>query len=237
MQTKTERGFAGNWVCMGLIGVFCLGFALSARGAPPTLSIQAPMSPPAWALLERELLKANAEACQEFFTRYFDERGWLLCVERWGGDDGLDDAIENCNDWPLLSALGAADVVRQLTRRAWEGHLRQSTLARTTEVPFARDGIYYKEFPVMFDWRHNGEGLNVFNLMGLNDPDDGRLQQRIRRYAGFYLGEDPGADCTAWEGEMPKIAPGQLGSGFDLPMPNWDWCPHNPGRMNGLLAI
>ena len=23
----------------------------------------------------------------------FDERGYLLCVERWGGDDGPDDAI------------------------------------------------------------------------------------------------------------------------------------------------
>ena len=38
----------------------------------------------------------------------------------------------------------------------------------------ARDGMYYKEFPVMFDWLHNGEGLTVFNLMGLADPADPR---------------------------------------------------------------
>ena len=37
-------------------------------------------------------------------------------------------------------------------------------------MPFARDGMYYKEFPVMFDWLHNGEGLTVFNLQGLSDP-------------------------------------------------------------------
>ena len=60
-------------------------------------------------------------------------------------------------------------------------------------MPFARDGMYYKEFPVMFDWLHNGEGLTVFNLQGLSDPDDRRFQHRVRRFAGFYLNEDPGA--------------------------------------------
>src|SRR5690348_9555436 len=140
------------------------------RSAERTININTPMAPPAWALLEREVLRANAAACEEFFDKYFDERGFLLCVERWGGDDGPDDAIENCNDWPVLHALGASDRVLELYKKAWEGHLRQYTLARTTEVPFARDGMYYKEFPVMFDWLHNGEGLTVFNLQGLSDP-------------------------------------------------------------------
>jgi hypothetical protein len=165
----------------------------SARAADAVVSIDTPMSPPGWALLERELLRANAAACREFFAKYFDDRGYLLCVERWGGDDGPDDAIENCNDWPLLHALGAPDTVLDMYKKAWEGHLRQYTLAKTVEVPFARDGMYYKEFPVMFDWLHNGEGLTVFNLQGLSDPLDDRFQQRVKRYAGFYMGEDPGA--------------------------------------------
>jgi hypothetical protein len=161
--------------------------------AQPTIAATKPMSPPAWALLERELLRMNAAACREFFAKYFDDRGWLLCVERWGGDDGPDDAIENCLDWPVLHALGGSDTVLQMYKKAWEGHLRQYTLARTTEVPFAKDGMYYKEFPVMMDWLHNGEGLVVFNLQGLSDPADPRFFQRVRRYAGFYLNEDPGA--------------------------------------------
>jgi hypothetical protein len=164
---------------------------VAARAEPPKLSLSAPMSPPVWALLERELLRANADACEEFFARYFDDRGFLLCVERWGGDDGPDDAIENCNDWPLLHALGGSDRVLHMYKRAWEGHLRQYTLAKTTDVPFARDGMYYKEFPVMFDWLHHGEGLTVFNLQGLSDPDDPAFQRRVRRYAGFYMNEDP----------------------------------------------
>src|SRR5712691_25276 len=164
-----------------------------AEAADTAIHIDTPMSPPAWALLERELLKANTSACQEFYAKYFDERGWLLCVERWGGDDGPDDAIENCTDWPILHALGGHDDVLRLYKKAWEGHLRQYTLAKTKDVPFARDGMYYKEFPVMFDWLHNGEGLAVFNLQGLSDPDDRKFQQRVRRYAGFYMNEDPDA--------------------------------------------
>ena len=151
------------------------------------------MAPPEWALLQRELLRANAVACEEFYEKYFDERGWLECIERWGGDDGPDDAIENVADWPILHALGGDDNILTLYRKAWEGHLRQYTQAKTVDVPFARDGMYYKEFPVMMDWMHNGEGLRVFNLQGLSDPYNLDFQKRVRRFAGFYMNEDAGA--------------------------------------------
>jgi hypothetical protein len=167
--------------------------AAPVSAAGHQLTIESPMSPPAWALLERELLRQNSAACREFFGKYFDERGWLLCVERWGGDDGPDDAIECCNDWPIVHALGGSEDVLQMYKHAWEGHLRQYTLAKTVEVPFARDGMYYKEFPVTMDWVHNAEGLSVFNLQGLSDPEDLGFAQRVKRFAGFYMNEDPGA--------------------------------------------
>src|SRR5438045_2840268 len=127
-----------------LLSLLLFSIAAVAVGGEPTIKIETPMAPPAWALLERELLKANAAACEEFFQKYFDERGFLLCVERWGGDDGPDDAIENCNDWPILHALGEADDVLAMVHKGWEGHLRQYTLAKTKDVPFARDGMYYQ---------------------------------------------------------------------------------------------
>ena len=120
----------------------------------PTISLTTPTPPPAWALLERELIRYEAQACRAFFARYFDERGYLKCVVRWGGNDGPDDAIENLTDWPTLHVLGGPDDLLSMYKLGWEGHLRQYTEAKTTEVPFARDGMYYKEFPVMFDWVH-----------------------------------------------------------------------------------
>ena len=180
-----------HWLMLSVL--LSLAGVTATRCEAVDLRIESPMAPPAWALLERELLRANTTACQEFFARYFDERGYLQCVERWGGDDGPDDAIENCNDWPLLHALGAPDVIRAMYRKAWEGHLRQYTEAKTVDVPFARDGMYYKEFPVMFDWQHNNEGLLVFHLMSLSEPDRESYHKRVRRYAGFYMNEDPGA--------------------------------------------
>ncbi len=156
-----------------------------------TLSIDTPTPPPDWALLQRELIRAQSRACEVFYNRYFDERGYLMCVPRWGGNDGPDDAIENLTGWPILHALGAPDSILHMYKQAWEGHLLQYTEAKTVEVPLGRDGMYYKEFPVMFDWFHHGETLTVFNLQGLSDPYDLQFQQRVRRFAGFYMDEDP----------------------------------------------
>jgi hypothetical protein len=157
------------------------------------VEVTTPMDAPEWALLEREVLSAHTAACELFFDKYFDEKGFLKCFVRWGADDGPDDAIENVNDWPHVHALGGSDRLKEMYTKAYEGHVRQYTLAKTKEVPFAREGMYYKEFPCMMDWQHNGEGLTVFNLMGLSAPNDPKWRERVKRFTGFYLNEDPGA--------------------------------------------
>ena len=59
----------------------------------------------------------------------------------------------------MLHALGADDRVLALYKQALEGHFRQYTEAKTTEVELGRDGMYYKEFHACFDWFHHGEAL------------------------------------------------------------------------------
>ncbi len=155
------------------------------------IDVTTPRPAPHWALLERQLLSAQAEACEAFFQRYFDERGYLLCVPRWSGDDGPDDALENLLNWTMLHALGADDRVLALYKKGMEGHLRQYTEAKTVEVPMGRDGMYYQEFHACFDWLHHGEAWSPIVLQGLSEPHDEALVRRMRRWAGMYMAEDP----------------------------------------------
>jgi len=178
--------------CAGIVVAACL--VTQAFGAEPvSVRIVSPMAAPKWAVLERQLLAENVPACREFFQRYFDERGHLQCFVRWGANDGPDDAFENFNRWPELHALGASDEIFRLYLKGHEGLLRQYTEARTVDVPIARGGMYHKEFCVQSDWMHHGEGLQLFNRMGLSVPTDPKYQERARRFAGFYMNEDPEA--------------------------------------------
>jgi hypothetical protein len=155
------------------------------------IEVTTPQPAPHWALLERQLLEAQARACEEFFNRYFDERGYLLCVPRWSGDDGPDDALENLLNWSILHALGADDGVLDRFKQGLEGHFRQYTEARTTEVELGRDGMYYQEFHACFDWFHHGEAWSTIFLQGLTTPDDPALVRRMRRWSSWYMGDDP----------------------------------------------
>ncbi|MFT4090174.1 MAG: hypothetical protein QM645_05540 [Asticcacaulis sp.] len=178
----------------GALALMAVAAPVAVRAAPDiTARVSTPMAAPEWALLQRKALRMQSEAVEAFYDRYFDERGYFLCFERWGANDGPDDAIENCNEWPHLHALGGSDKVLELYKKAWEGHLKQYTELKTVETPLARDGMYYREFTVMNDWQHISEGLSVFNLMGLSDPHDPKFQERARRFSGFYTGEDPEA--------------------------------------------
>lgn len=186
---STRRSFL-----LGTAAATAAALIPDAALAQATFAIATPMDPPEWALLERELLRQHTAACVKFFRRYFNQaNGWLETTERWGGDDGPDDGIENVNDWPHLYALGGDEIIREMYTKAYEGHVRQYSAAKTVDVPIGRLGMYYKEFPSQFDWQHNGEGLTAFNLMPLGDPYSRVYKQRVQRFAGFYMDEDPGA--------------------------------------------
>ena len=162
----------------------------ATQGPLEPISIITPMVAPEWALLQRLVLAAQSSAAEAFYERYFDERGYFQCFERWGANDGPDDAIENVNDWPHLHALGGSDRLRTLYTKAYEGHLKQYTEAKTIETPAARHGMYYREFPVMNDWQHLSEGLSVFNILGLSDPKNPAYIDRLQRFSALYTGED-----------------------------------------------
>jgi len=167
--------------------------ACSAIAAEPLIVIDTPMQAPAWALLERELLRQSSAASERFAAKYLDSRGYLLHTPRWGTLDGPDDAIETFYNWTLLHAMGGSDGVLKAYQKALEGHYAQYGELRTTKTKLASNGAYHREFITQSDWFHTGEGIRAFMFLGLADPRSPQLVTRMKRFAGLYMNEDPDA--------------------------------------------
>ena len=149
--------------------------------------ITSPQVPPDWALQERLLLRENTRALEKYFSRYFDDRGFLKCKARWSIADGADDAMEACGNWPLLYALGADRSVVEMFKKVYEGHLKQYS---RKDVEYAPEwGCFYKEYITSFDAQHGSEQYSAFNQLALADPSDKTFRKRICRYAGFHMNE------------------------------------------------
>jgi len=155
---------------------------------PKIIEINERMAPPSWALKERLLLQESAKAIGIFDQKYMTEEGYLKIHVRFGGADGPDDAGENFSTWPLLYSLGADDSGLQLYKKAWNGHIKQYS-----EATYRGSSMLHKEFITSFDWHHNGEHYAGFNFSALSDPLAPQFHQRVRRFAGFYMNEDPEA--------------------------------------------
>jgi len=163
------------------------------RPEAAVVTLETPIAAPEWATMERQFMTEMTAACMEFYHKYFDDQGNLQAVLRWGADDGPDDAFENFTGWPELHALGAPDEILQTYLKGNEALIRQYTQAKTVETPIPRKGMMYKEFEVQADWMHLGEWSKIHNREGLSVPNDPKLIERARRYAGFYMNEDPEA--------------------------------------------
>ncbi len=225
-----------------LLSTCCLTLAQG-----PVLKVESPMPPPAWALMQRAVLKANSDAARAFYKRYVDERGYLLHTPRWGTLDGPDDAIETFYNWTLLHALGGDDDLLTMFNHAQEGHLKQYGELRTKLTKLAENGAYYKEFITMSDWFHTGEGMRAFLLAGLSQPDDPLYRQRMKRFAGLYMNEDPEAPNydpqhkiirSIWTGSKgPMLTRATVYDWVGDPVPGAFHLLHNPAGRKQVLDM
>jgi hypothetical protein len=237
---KTLSYFAGALVLLSVIAA-----GLAAPDA--TVVIETPMTPPRWALLEHELLRANSEAVEFFADRYIDERGYLLHTPRWGTLDGPDDAIETYFNWTLLHALGGSDSALELYKKGLEGHLKQYGELRTTLTPLAKNGAYRGEFITKSDWFHTGEGMRAFLLQGLSEPTSDILRTRTKRFAGLYMNEDPSAPNydpvnkvikSIWNGSLgPMMRKATVYDWVGDPVPGRFHLLHHPNPMAQMYDL
>ena len=136
---------------------------------------------PAWAVLERQLIKTMEDAVHPFLQKYTHSDGRLIWRDGLRHSrDGADDFYESFYNWPLLYLLGGGDHLLALGQRQWEA---------TTEL-MVEYGHVDKEYEIGYDQFHQSESYIYFYLLCMADPTHAENVARARRFAGFYLNED-----------------------------------------------
>ncbi|MDA9764507.1 hypothetical protein N9C83_04010 [Opitutales bacterium] len=198
---------------------FCLSASAQNQVSEGLVQIHCdnPAGPPAWALYERQLIKALDEAAIVFYDQYVDENGMLTFKERYeSGMNSSDDMYEAFRGFSLHTALGGSHEIDKLNRMAWEGITKQ----------FTRYGQIYREFDSNWDWMHHGEGYINFYPMGMVQPYNEKFLDRAVRFAAMYIGEDP--EAQNWDPELKQMRAVMTGSRG--PLLEWnkrDWTPTN----------
>ena len=83
------------------------------------------MPPPHWALLQRELLRAQADGCRAFFNHYFDSPAAIFCACPAGAvTTDPTTPPKTCSTGRCFTLLGGADDILDLYKLGWEGHLQ-----------------------------------------------------------------------------------------------------------------
>jgi hypothetical protein len=193
----------------------------------PTLTASVPsLNPPTWAILQRKLFDVLSAAVHPYLDKYTHASGERQHELIWGGNlnsrDGADDFYESFYNLPLLYLLGGWDELLPLGHRQWEAVTRQMT----------RQGNVYKEYERGYDQFHQSENYIYFYLLCLADPDNPKLAERARRFAGFFLNEDP--DAPNYDEEHNIIRAPHNGSGGPRWGMNDDGSPASYGWSKGM---
>ena len=137
---------------------------------------------PSWAVWERHLIDTLNDSVHPFLEHFTRDDGEFIWEDEWGGGS-CDDYYEPFFSWPLIYIMGGADHMLALAAHQWEAITRQLT----------RLGAVHKDYGIREDNFHQCEGDICFYNLCLADPRADRWRDRARRFAGFYLNEDPEA--------------------------------------------
>ena len=195
----------------------------------PTIAAQTRIqTPPMWAVLERQLIDKINTAAPQVLKKYTRPDGTLLWPTNsdFQSIDGLDDAYESFHNWPLFYMLGGDtqflvdaqtefDVITKDMARYGTGH----------GYP-----MVVKEYQPGYDWFHQSEGNYLFYMLCMADPMHAKNVDRAKRFAGFFMNEDPDAQNYDPQHKIIKCAKnGSKGSAFWTfeAHPYWPWDGYN----------
>jgi len=158
-------------------------------------------APPAWALMERNLIELMEESGRMYAARYFERGGGTLLAE------DLDDLYEQTYNFGLFYAIGAADDLLDIHFRNW------NAVTRISDESFNHRPIHNDHTKVFrpsvhnefwnlnqaMEWHHLSEGNMAFYDFGVADPTVSENVRRSRRFAAMFIGEDP--EAPNWDPE------------------------------------
>jgi hypothetical protein len=155
---------------------------------PDMVNVKASLrqTPPDWAVMERKLIDVmENEAAPLFIEKFTRPDG-----QTYGGGP-YDDVYEMFYNWSLFYAMGGDEKIFQWALKEYNAITDQCT----TYYQDKRDYYHqlYKEFPENDDFFHIGEGMMLFYDLPIGNPAIPQNIDRAKRFAGFYLGEDPEA--------------------------------------------
>lgn len=170
-----------------------LACVVPAQTRMPSIRVSGHVSgSPAWAAHERELIDLMNGAPEVLLQKYVRPNGeikWPPREEGFASTDALDDAYESFHNWPLFYALGGDEKFLKHGKAEFEAITKQFSRYSTGKgYP-----MVVKEYQPGYDWFHQGEGNYLFYMLSMADPGDPLTRARARRFAGFFMNEDPEA--------------------------------------------
>ncbi len=152
-------------------------------------------APPAWALMERNLIELMEESARLFTRKYIERGGGTLLAE------DVDDLYEQFYNFGLFYAIGGADDMLDIHLQQW------NATTRISDDSFNHRPVHNKHKKVfrpsihnefwnmaqVTEWHHLGEGNMAFYDFGVADPTISENLRRARRFAAMFIGEDPEA--------------------------------------------
>lgn len=175
---------------IGLIALLLYGSMAYAEpvSIPDVVNVKASLrhTPPDWAVMERKLIDVMENEAAPFYIKNFTRPdGQTYKDGQW------DDVYEMFQNWGLLYAIGGNEKLFKWALKEYNAITDQNTVYYLEQ----RDEFHqlYKEFVQADDYFHIGEAMQLFYGLALADPAIPENIDRAKRFAGFYLGEDPEA--------------------------------------------
>jgi len=180
---------------------------VSALPDMTTVTASVRETPPAWAVMERHLMKTMEAAVPVYVDRFTLPGGTLYGGGPW------DDLYEMFYNWALFYSMGAGETLLTHAVDEYNALTRHCTVYADSAADYHHQ--LYREFPRHDDWFHISEGIMLFYDLALGDPTIPENIDRARRFAGFYMNEDP--ECTGNFDPIHKLIPA-INSGSQGPV-------------------